>query len=140
MRAMARFDVASAGSANVAADAATTRSTSRRARVRVCMSASDQAQRRRFRSMARMPAARAYTDRLTAPVHYTTHWSRPRWMLAALLGGLGTIGPFAVDTYLPAFAGIASSLSASPLQMQQTLSAYLFGIALMNLFHGALSD
>ncbi len=90
--------------------------------------------------MARMPAARAYTDRLTAPVHYTTHWSRPRWMLAALLGGLGTIGPFAVDTYLPAFAGIASSLSASPLQMQQTLSAYLFGIALMNLFHGALSD
>jgi DHA1 family bicyclomycin/chloramphenicol resistance-like MFS transporter len=61
-------------------------------------------------------------------------------MLAALLGGLGTIGPFAVDTYLPAFAGIAASLDASPLQMQQTLSAYLLGIAVMNLFHGALSD
>jgi DHA1 family bicyclomycin/chloramphenicol resistance-like MFS transporter len=61
-------------------------------------------------------------------------------MLAALLGSLGTIGPFAVDTYLPAFAGIAQSLAASPLQMQQTLSAYLLGIAVMNLFHGALSD
>ncbi len=61
-------------------------------------------------------------------------------MLAALLGSLGTVGPFAVDTYLPAFAGIASSLDASPLQMQQTLSAYLLGIAVMNLFHGALSD
>jgi DHA1 family bicyclomycin/chloramphenicol resistance-like MFS transporter len=61
-------------------------------------------------------------------------------MLAALLGSLGTIGPFAVDTYLPAFAGIAQALEASPVQMQQTLSAYLLGIAVMNLFHGALSD
>jgi len=61
-------------------------------------------------------------------------------MLAALLGSLGTLGPFAVDTYLPAFSGIAQSLAASPLQMQQTLSAYLLGIAVMNLFHGALSD
>ena len=61
-------------------------------------------------------------------------------MLAALLGSLGTLGPFAIDTYLPAFSGIAQALAASPLQMQQTLSAYLMGIALMNLFHGALSD
>jgi len=67
-------------------------------------------------------------------------WTRPRWALAALLAGLGTLGPFAIDTYLPAFSGIAQSLGASPAQMQQTLSAYLFGFALMNLFHGALSD
>ena len=50
------------------------------------------------------------------------------------------IGPFAIDTYLPAFAGIASSLGASPVQMQQTLSVYLLGFAFMNLFHGAISD
>ncbi|MCL4745157.1 MAG: multidrug effflux MFS transporter [Burkholderiaceae bacterium] len=50
------------------------------------------------------------------------------------------IGPFAIDTYLPAFAGIATSLDASPVQMQQTLSVYLFGFAFMNLFHGAISD
>jgi DHA1 family bicyclomycin/chloramphenicol resistance-like MFS transporter len=50
------------------------------------------------------------------------------------------VGPFSIDTYLPAFSGIAAALDATPLQMQQTLSAYLFGFAVMNLFHGALSD
>ena len=67
-------------------------------------------------------------------------WAGPQWALAALLAALATVGPFAIDTYMPAFAGIAQSLQASPLQMQQTLSAYLFGFAFMNLFHGALSD
>ena len=50
------------------------------------------------------------------------------------------LGPFAVDTYLPAFGSISRALDASPVQMQQTLSAYLAGFALMNLFHGALAD
>jgi DHA1 family bicyclomycin/chloramphenicol resistance-like MFS transporter len=50
------------------------------------------------------------------------------------------IGPFSIDTYLPAFSGIAQSIGATPAQMQQTLSAYLLGFAVMNLFHGALSD
>jgi DHA1 family bicyclomycin/chloramphenicol resistance-like MFS transporter len=67
-------------------------------------------------------------------------WRRPRWALALLLACLGMVGPFSIDTYLPAFAGIAASLHATPLQMQQTLSGYLFGFAVMNLFHGALSD
>ena len=67
-------------------------------------------------------------------------WRGPRWTLAALLACLGMLGPFAVDTYLPAFAGIAHSIGATPVQMQQTLSSYLFGFALMNLFHGALAD
>ena len=49
-------------------------------------------------------------------------------------------GPFSIDTYLPAFTGIAQAIGASPVEMQQTLSAYLFGFAVMNLFHGALSD
>ena len=67
-------------------------------------------------------------------------WRHPRWALAMLLACLGTLGPFSIDTYLPAFSGIAESLRATPAQMQQTLSAYLYGFALMNLFHGALSD
>lgn len=50
------------------------------------------------------------------------------------------LGPFSVDTYLPAFSGIARSLGATPVEMQQTLSAYLFGFAFMSLFHGALAD
>lgn len=67
-------------------------------------------------------------------------WTAPRWALAMLLACLSMLGPFAIDTYLPAFSGIAATLSATPLQMQQTLSAYLFGFAFMNLFHGALAD
>ncbi|MBX3603865.1 MAG: multidrug effflux MFS transporter [Piscinibacter sp.] len=69
-----------------------------------------------------------------------TLWRAPRWSLALLLACLGMLGPFSIDTYLPAFAGIAQSIGATPTEMQQTLSAYLFGFAVMNLFHGALSD
>src|SRR5205807_10360686 len=67
-------------------------------------------------------------------------WQAPNWALAVLLACLGMLGPFSIDTYLPAFTGIANALGASPVEMQQTLSAYLFGFAIMNLFHGALSD
>lgn len=74
------------------------------------------------------------------PVSPTPLWRAPRWALAVLLAGLASLGPFAIDTYLPAFAGISQSLGASALQMQQTLSVYLFAFAFMNLFHGALSD
>ena len=69
-----------------------------------------------------------------------TIWQAPNWALAALLACLGMLGPFSIDTYLPAFTGIAQAIGATPVQMQQTLSAYLFGFAVMNLFHGALSD
>lgn len=57
-----------------------------------------------------------------------------------MLAALATLGPFSIDAYLPAFAGIQESLSASTLEIQQTLSAYLFAFGLMFLFHGALSD
>ena len=67
-------------------------------------------------------------------------WRAPRWQLALLLACLGMLGPFSIDTYLPAFAGIGTSIGATPVQMQQTLSSYLLGFAAMNLFHGALSD
>jgi DHA1 family bicyclomycin/chloramphenicol resistance-like MFS transporter len=69
-----------------------------------------------------------------------TLWPGPRWALAVLLAVLGMLGPFSIDTYIPAFAGIARSVGATPAEMQQTLSAYLFGFAFMNLFHGALAD
>jgi DHA1 family bicyclomycin/chloramphenicol resistance-like MFS transporter len=69
-----------------------------------------------------------------------TLWRAPQWAFVILLALLGMLGPFSIDTYLPAFAGIAQSLNATPVQMQQTLSAYLFGFAFMSLFHGSLSD
>src|SRR3954465_572026 len=67
-------------------------------------------------------------------------WRAPRWALAVLLALLGMLGPFSIDTYIPAFSGIAQALDATPVQMQQTLSAYLFGFGFMSLLHGALSD
>ncbi len=67
-------------------------------------------------------------------------WRAPRWQLALLLACLGMLGPFSIDTYLPAFDGIARSTGATAVQMQQTLSSYLLGFAVMNLFHGALAD
>ena len=69
-----------------------------------------------------------------------TLWQAPNWALAVLLACLGMLGPFSIDAYLPAFTGIARAIGATPVEMQQTLSAYLFGFAIMNLFHGALAD
>lgn len=75
---------------------------------------------------------------MTPPRHH--HHTTPRWLLALLLASLGMLGPFAIDTYIPAFEPIARDLGASALQMQQTFSVYLFAFAVMFLFHGALSD
>ena len=75
-----------------------------------------------------------------SPQEAVSLWPAPRWLLALLLAMLGMLGPFAVDTYLPAFTGIARSLQATPAQMQQTLSAFFLTWAVMNLFHGALAD
>lgn len=61
-------------------------------------------------------------------------------MLALMLAGLAMLGPFSVDTYLPAFPAIEASLGTSLIQVQQTLTAYMFSFAIMILWHGSLSD
>src|SRR5665213_3961571 len=96
-----------------------------------------------FSPAARPKAARALTTLegfAAMNPDAKTLWQAPSWGLAVLLACLGMLGPFSIDTYLPAFTGIAQAIGASPVEMQQTLSAYLFGFAVMNLFHGALSD
>jgi DHA1 family bicyclomycin/chloramphenicol resistance-like MFS transporter len=57
-----------------------------------------------------------------------------------LLGGLAMLGPFSIDTYLPAFPAIATDLQASPMQVQQTLTVYIAMFAFMILWHGSISD
>ena len=57
-----------------------------------------------------------------------------------LLAALSTIGPFSIDTFLPALPALQVALGASSLQAQQALSAYLAGFAVMSLWHGAISD
>ena len=61
-------------------------------------------------------------------------------LLAALLAALTALGPFSIDTYLPAFRAIGAGLSASPLEVQQTLTAYMLPFTFMILWHGPLSD
>ncbi|MER2540435.1 MAG: multidrug effflux MFS transporter [Azonexus sp.] len=60
--------------------------------------------------------------------------------IAILLASLSALGPFSIDTYLPSFHEIAEKLGATQLEVQQTLSIYLFSFALMTLWHGAISD
>jgi DHA1 family bicyclomycin/chloramphenicol resistance-like MFS transporter len=61
-------------------------------------------------------------------------------MLASLLAALSMLGPFSIDTYLPAFNAIQVSLNATPIEVQQTLAAYMLSFSFMTLWHGALSD
>src|SRR4051795_1626021 len=60
--------------------------------------------------------------------------------LPVLIAALSMIGPFAIDTYLPSFREMEHSLGATPLQVQQSLTAYLIPFALMSLWHGSISD
>ncbi len=60
--------------------------------------------------------------------------------LAVILAALAAMGPFSIDTYLPAFHAMGADLGASKYEVQLTLSAYLIPFALMVFWHGALSD
>ncbi|MCB1887851.1 MAG: multidrug effflux MFS transporter [Rhodocyclaceae bacterium] len=64
----------------------------------------------------------------------------PYALLTFLLAALAAVGPFSIDTYLPAFPTIAADLGATQLQVQQTLTAYMAPFAVMVLWHGTLSD
>jgi len=59
---------------------------------------------------------------------------------AILLGGLGALGPFSIDTYFPSFSAMALHFGVSDAQVQLTLSVYLAALAVMTLAHGPLSD
>jgi len=60
--------------------------------------------------------------------------------LTLLLAGLSAIGPFSIDAYLPAFPAMGASLHATPVEVQQTLTAFLLPFTFMMLWHGTLSD
>ncbi|MFT3848355.1 MAG: multidrug effflux MFS transporter [Propionivibrio sp.] len=63
----------------------------------------------------------------------------PRGM-TILLAALSALGPFSIDTYLPSFQDIETSLGATPFEVQQTLTAYMIPFAVMSLWHGAIAD
>lgn len=69
-----------------------------------------------------------------------SHLDISRRRLAAILGLLAMVGPFAIDSIFPAFRALASELAVPDAAIQQAISLYLLGYALMSLLHGALSD
>ena len=65
---------------------------------------------------------------------HSKHW------ITLVLSVLVMLGPFSIDTYLPAFGAIRHELGMSTQYIQQTLSVYLISYALGSLFYGAISD
>ena len=45
------------------------------------------------------------------------------------------IGPFAIDTVFPSFNLMAADLGVDPVALQQLVSVYLLGYAVMSPFH-----
>ncbi len=60
--------------------------------------------------------------------------------LTALLAALSAIGPLTTDMYLPSLPDLARQLHASTAQVQFTISAYLIGFAVGQIFYGPVSD
>lgn len=59
---------------------------------------------------------------------------------ALILGLLSSIGPFAIDMYLPAMPVIGQSLSVSPQVMQSTITAYFASFGIAQIFYGPWAD
>jgi len=60
--------------------------------------------------------------------------------LTALLALLTALGPMSVDLYLPSLPDIERALRAPAAQVELTISFYLIGFALGQIFYGPLSD
>lgn len=60
--------------------------------------------------------------------------------MALILGLMSTIGPFAIDMYLPAMPTIAGDFGASVATAQLTLTTYFIAFAVAQLFYGPASD
>lgn len=60
--------------------------------------------------------------------------------MVIILGALTAFGPMSIDMYLPAFPQIAKDLGVPLSTVQLSISAFLFGSAVGQLFYGPLAD
>lgn len=65
---------------------------------------------------------------------------REYFKIILVLGALCTISPFSIDMYLPGFPEMAKDLNTPISTIQLSLTAYLIGIAIGQLFYGPLLD
>ncbi len=66
--------------------------------------------------------------------------NRKKNIIVLLLGTLIAIGPFSIDTYLPAFKQIASDFNVETSAVGLTLTTYFIGIGIGQLAYGPLMD
>jgi len=62
------------------------------------------------------------------------------WSLIALLGFICALTPLAIDMYLPALPSIALAFDTTAMKVQNTLTLFMLGFALGQLFVGPISD
>ena len=60
--------------------------------------------------------------------------------LLVVLAVIAAVGPLATDMYLPAFTDIAADLGSHPSSVQLTLTTFMLGLGIGQLFLGPLSD
>ncbi|WP_026695471.1 multidrug effflux MFS transporter [Peribacillus kribbensis] len=65
---------------------------------------------------------------------------KKRLQLAVLLGSLGILGPFTIDTYLPSFPTIVKEFHTTASLVQISLTSCLLGLGIGQLVIGPLSD
>lgn len=65
---------------------------------------------------------------------------RSNFFIILILGALSTVTPFAIDMYLPAFPQIAADLETTAPKIAFSLSSYLIGMAIGQIFYGPLLD
>ncbi|HWA33202.1 MAG TPA: multidrug effflux MFS transporter [Cyclobacteriaceae bacterium] len=63
-----------------------------------------------------------------------------RTTVILILGALSTIGPFAIDMYLPGFPAIAEDLNTTVDSVSYSLSSFFFGVCFGQLICGPLLD
>src|SRR6476469_9284204 len=75
----------------------------------------------------------------TRPVHVPLAPRKMFW-LVVLLGALAALGPFSIDTYLPAFPAIAETYKTTVGAVEITLAVYFVGLSFGQLFYGPFTD
>ena len=68
------------------------------------------------------------------------HLKPKTFALTFVLALMTAMGPIAMDIYVPSLPQLAEEFAASPMRVQWTLSAYLIGFGIAQIFYGPLSD
>ncbi|MEB8432934.1 multidrug effflux MFS transporter [Cocleimonas sp. KMM 6892] len=63
-----------------------------------------------------------------------------KWHLIILVSLMSMVGPFSIDTYLPAFESMEADLGVNRILMTKTLGAYLMAFGASTLVWGAITD